>query len=153
MVIKFHFNSSVTLNNRNKLKLFISKIFKWEKTNATSLDIVFCDDEFLIDINRKFLNHDYYTDIISFNLNDDFFPVVGEIYISIDRVNANALTYNCSLTSELHRVIFHGVLHFCGFNDTTSGEKILMKAKEDLYLHKYFVSRGTKNAVPRETNR
>ncbi len=143
MKVQFHFNYKVSLSNRKKLKLYVDEIFKKEKYFASSLDIIFCDDEFLLTINREFLDHDFYTDIISFNLNSDLLPVEGEIYISIDRVKENASVYNCSVALELHRVIFHGVLHFCGYEDGSKRDKIIMRKKEDLYLKKYFVSRET----------
>jgi rRNA maturation RNase YbeY len=142
-MVKFHFNYSLSLNKRKELKQFIADIFKKEKTLVSSIDIVFCDDEFLLNINRKFLNHDFYTDIITFNLEEGLKPVVGEIYISVDRVYDNASFFGCSLKLELHRVIFHGILHLCGYKDTSVREKKVMKGKEDFYLKKYFVPRET----------
>ncbi len=144
MAVHFHFNSKVSLRNRKKLKQFINEIFVYESTPASSLDIIFCDDKFLLDINRRFLNHDYYTDIISFNLNRRKYPVEGEIYISIDRIKENAFVFNCSLAFELHRVLIHGVLHFCGYTDNSKRNRLIMREKEDLYLKKYFVSREIK---------
>lgn len=144
MIVRLHFQYKTSLTNRKKLKQFLKEIFINESTPASSLDIIFCDDKFLLDINRRFLNHDYYTDIISFNLNKDLYPVEGEIYLSIDRIKENALVFNSSTAFELHRVIIHGVLHLCGFNDTSKEEQLFMREKEDLYLHQYLVSRGTK---------
>ena len=89
-------------------------------------------------INKKILNHNYYTDIITFNLSEDKSDIVGEIYISVDRVKDNAYQLNESFKTELHRVMFHGILHLCGLEDKTKKDILLMRAKEDFYLNKYF---------------
>jgi rRNA maturation RNase YbeY len=89
-------------------------------------------------MNRRFLKHDYYTDIISFNLRGSKTdPIVGEIYISVDRIRENARINNVSINQELHRVMFHGVLHLCGYNDKTKPQQRIMRLKEDSYLIKY----------------
>jgi rRNA maturation RNase YbeY len=89
-----------------------------------------------LEINQKYLEHDFYTDIITFDLSETG-AVRGEIYISIDRVRENARKLGVSFKSELHRVIFHGMLHLCGYNDKTKAEKEKIRAKEDQYLNKY----------------
>lgn len=109
-----------------------------------SLNIVFCSDDYLLDINRRHLKHDYYTDIITFNLSGESDPVEGEIYISVDRVRDNAIQSGQSFTNELHRVIFHGVLHLCGFRDKSARDKAEMTRQEDAALSRYFVPRGNK---------
>lgn len=124
------------LTERNKLKQFIQHIFKKEKTKIESLQFVFCSDDFLLEINRQYLKHDYFTDIITFNLGDK--EVAGEVYISIDRVKDNAAAYKTSFKKELHRVIFHGALHLCGYKDKLNEEKKIMRVKEDRYLQEYF---------------
>ena len=91
-----------------------------------------------MEINKDFLNHDFYTDIVTFNLAERNYPVQGEIYISIDRVKDNAKLLNEPYYKELHRVIFHGALHLCGFKDHSTGEKIEMRKKEDAWLKSYF---------------
>ena len=102
-----------------------------------SLSYIFCADEYLLQVNRDFLKHDYYTDIISFDLSKDNKLVDGEIYISIDRVRDNATELGLSFSEELHRVIFHGALHLCGFKDKLPKDIKLMRSKEDHYLSKY----------------
>ncbi|MBN8790511.1 MAG: rRNA maturation RNase YbeY [Terrimonas sp.] len=124
------------LTDRNKLKRFIQQLFKKEKTSLGSLQYIFCSDDFLLQVNKQYLKHDYYTDIITFNLGEK--AVEGEIYISIDRVKDNATTYKTSFKRELHRVIFHGALHLCGYKDKLNEEKKVMSAKEDRYLQEYF---------------
>ncbi|HSF88937.1 MAG TPA: rRNA maturation RNase YbeY [Saprospiraceae bacterium] len=101
------------------------------------LDIVFCSDEFLLEINRTHLDHDYYTDIITFPLNDD--PLIAEIYISIDRVQENATGLKISFEEELHRVMIHGVLHLCGYDDHEEEDIRVIRKKEEFYLKKLAV--------------
>jgi rRNA maturation RNase YbeY len=96
------------------------------------LDFVFCSDEFLLQINKEHLQHDYYTDIITFPLQRD--PIIAEIYISIDRVKENALSMQTSFSDELHRVMIHGVLHLCGYDDHREEDIKIMRAKEGHYL-------------------
>jgi probable rRNA maturation factor len=124
--------------SRRRLKIFLEKLFSLEGTKLGSLNYVFCADERLLEINRQFLGHDYLTDVISFDLGTD--SVEGEIYISIDRVKDNCKTYSVSFRQELHRVIFHGALHLCGYEDKTRIQLKTMKEKEDHYL---FLLRST----------
>jgi probable rRNA maturation factor len=139
--VQFHFPSSCSLKRRLALKSFILSIFKREKQALESLQIVFCDDKFLLSLNRRFLQHDYYTDILSFRLSGRGAPLVAEIYISTERVRDNAINLETSFQRELHRVIFHGILHFCGYGDRSRAEIQQMRALEDKYLDRYF---GTK---------
>jgi probable rRNA maturation factor len=118
----------------------------------TKLRFIFCSDEFLLNINRQHLNHDYYTDIITFPLMDSPELLEAEIYISIDRVRENAerfkawgplqksrsITHNLNFSHELHRVIFHGVLHLLGHTDKTKRQQMTMRAAEDAWLKGYF---------------
>lgn len=109
-----------------------------EQEELWSLTFVFCSDEYLLSINKEYLNHDYYTDIITFNLANTGHPVEGEIYISLDRVKENAQKLNETYKNELHRVIFHGALHLCGYRDKTIEEQSKMRKKEDYYINLYF---------------
>jgi len=139
MPIQFIFtDTSITLTNRGKLKQFIEKIFKHKGRKLTSLAIIFCTDEYLLDINRRFLQHDYYTDIITFNLSGNVKIIEGEIYISVERIKENALSNRVSRKEELHRVIFHGVLHLCGYKDKKPEEKAKMTIAENRHLKLYF---------------
>lgn len=126
---------SVSLKNKKEVKLFIEEIFSTEGKGIERLDYIFCSDEFLLQINQDFLKHDDYTDIITFNLTPQVFvPIVGEIYISVDRVRENAGIHHTSFSGEIKRVIFHGALHLCGYNDKTKREITIMRQKEDHYL-------------------
>ena len=136
-LIQFFFNEvSFKLGERRRLKVFIEKIFHDYKKDLESLNFIFCTDEYLLSINRDFLDHDYYTDIITFNLSAGSF-ISGEVYISIDRVRDNAVTAGTTFHNEIHRVIFHGVLHLCGFNDKSKKDKQGMTAQENHCLKKY----------------
>lgn len=126
-----------SLRNRTRLKGFIKDLFKREGVALENLTYIFCSDEYLLEINRSYLKHDYYTDIITFDLSPDKTAITGEIYISIDRVRDNAQTMGQSLATELHRVIFHGALHLCGYKDKTKADKAIMTQMEDKYLSLY----------------
>lgn len=127
----------VSLRNRTLLKQAIAKLVKQSGRELESLNFVFCDDERVLDINKQFLQHDYYTDIISFELSEKSEPLQGEIYISVDRVRENARDLGQSFTRELHRVIIHGVLHFLGYKDKTSAEAARMRKAEEDFLSSY----------------
>jgi rRNA maturation RNase YbeY len=109
---------------------------KEETTGFHSLNYIFCNDEYLLNINRDFLQHDDYTDIITFNLDHDG-GIIGEIYISIERVKENALIFKVPFLKELYRVMFHGALHLAGYKDKSKAEQVEMREKEDYYLGKY----------------
>lgn len=116
------------------LKKFIALIFATEKKNFTSLNYIFCSDNYLLGINQSFLKHDYFTDIITFNLSEIKTNIEGEIYISLDRVKDNAEMLQTKEVDELLRVIFHGALHLCGYNDKKKAEQLLIRKMEDYYL-------------------
>jgi rRNA maturation RNase YbeY len=96
----------------------------------------FCSDKYILELNNSSLKHNYYTDIITFELNQKNEEIEGDIYISIDRVKENAKVLNESIINELHRVIIHGVLHLCGYKDKSSKESKMMRNKENYYLNK-----------------
>ena len=102
-----------------------------------SLLYIFCTDQYLLDINRRYLKHDDFTDIISFELSTDPGRVHGEIYISLDRVRENAGALGVSFKEELHRVVFHGALHLCGYKDKLKSDQLVMREMEDRYLNLY----------------
>ena len=140
-LIEFHFLTTTTLSKRLALKAFIVSIFKKQKRPVESLSIIFCNDSYLLALNRRFLKHDYYTDIISFPLSKRGEPLIAEIYISIDRIRDNARNLDNTFKEELHRVIFHGVLHFCGYKDKSAKDSLLMRSMEDKQLKAYFRSK------------
>ena len=109
---------------------WISKVCINENYNLGDISLIFCSDEYLLDMNRTHLDHDYYTDIITFDYTDNQI-VSGDLFISIDRVRDNATDFNVSFEHELHRVIIHGVLHLCGYKDKSDDEEKLMRTKEN----------------------
>ena len=112
------------------LYLIESEGFKLECIN-----IILCSDLYLLGINRDYLNHDYFTDIITFDQSDENHQIEGDLFISIDRVKENSESNQCSQVIELQRVILHGVLHLAGYKDKTKKEKSIMRSKEDFYLN------------------
>lgn len=139
MTIQFFFlQRQITLTQRTALKHFIKRIFKTEGRRVKNLNYIFCSDEYLLQINKNHLKHNFYTDIITFNLSPTPAEMIGEIYISIDRVKDNATQLDVTIKEELHRVIFHGVLHLCGYKDKSPKHQKEMRAAEDRYLKLYF---------------
>jgi len=135
--VTFHYaDASLPFHQKRKLKAFIEVLFKKEKVQLRHLTYIFCSDEYLLKVNRDFLKHDFYTDIITFNLSEDR-EVEGEIYISTERVKENALNLAVPFSSEILRVVFHGALHLCGFNDKRKSEITKMRMQEDLYMRLY----------------
>jgi rRNA maturation RNase YbeY len=124
------------LQHRQVVKAQLTALFKREGFPLQSLQYVFCSDPYLLQMNRDFLQHDYFTDIITFELGEDPLRqgVEGEVYISIDRVRENARDLQVHLQQELLRVIFHGALHLCGYKDKTPAQEKVMRAKEEEYL-------------------
>ena len=139
MNTRFHFLNKTTLTDRTRLKEFLKKITKKEGRLIASVDFIFCSDKYLLSINQSFLKHDDYTDIITFNLTPKGeSSITSEIYISIERVKENAKLYSSTYKRELHRVIFHGVLHLCGYKDKNPAQQTIMRKKEEEYLNLYF---------------
>lgn len=125
------------------MKNFLHQLLKKEGKEVAHINYIFCKDDYLITLNRTHLNHDTYTDIITFELSAQGEPITADIYISIDRVKENSQTFDTSFNRELHRVIFHGALHLSGYKDKSNPQKQLMRAKEEENLNLYFVPRGT----------
>jgi len=116
---------------------FIEVLFTAEKQHLQRLDYIFCSDEYLLGINNAFLQHNYYTDIISFDLSPDKGHTIGEIYISTDRVKENSQLFATNYETEFLRVLVHGALHLCGYKDKTTKDTKLMRLKEDNYIKLY----------------
>jgi len=138
MAVRFHkADVSFRVPQSTSIKSFLSQQFSTATGKALDLDCIFCSDEYLLNVNRTFLQHDYYTDIITFPLDETEKKTVAEIYISIDRVKENATAEKVSFENELQRVIFHGVLHLCGFKDKTKAQSQLMREMEDQWLAEF----------------
>jgi probable rRNA maturation factor len=129
-MIDFFSETEFNLQNSEEVASWISKIITDEKCEEGEISYIFCDDEYLHKLNVEFLNHDTLTDIISFD-NSLGNQINGDIFISIERVKENADSYTTTFENELHRVIIHGILHYCGFKDKTKTDAELMRKKED----------------------
>jgi len=135
--IRFHFEKSISLRDRQRIKTTLSNLFRKEGKKLAELHYIFVSDGRLLEINRQFLQHDFYTDILTFRLSEPRQPISGEIYISVDRVRENAREFGATLKNELLRVIFHGALHLCGYKDETPKDQAMMRKKEDIYLKSF----------------
>ncbi len=133
----FYQDVKFSFSNRTAVKGFLKKLFLEEGHKLNELNVIFCADEALLEINRNFLQHDYYTDIITFPLSTRFDPIQAELYISVDRVKENAKQGGVSFKNELLRVIFHGCLHLAGYGDKSSQQIKKMREREDHYLRLY----------------
>jgi rRNA maturation RNase YbeY len=137
VMISFHTEDiKFTLKNKTILKKWIVSTIEKKKRKAGDLNFIFCSDEHLLGINKQYLNHDTYTDIITFDYSkeDQKQPVSGDIFISVERVEENAKKFSKSFENELHRIIIHGTLHLLGYKDKTKSAKEEMTKEEDRSL-------------------
>jgi len=124
-----------TIPSEDNIRQWLISIVNEEQKKLDYINYIFLSDEGLLAKNKEFLNHDYYTDILSFQMEQN--PIAGDIFISIDRVKENAITHRVDFHSELLRVISHGILHFIGYGDKTENEIVEMRSKENYYLSLY----------------
>ncbi len=132
-MISFNYETDFELTSENRISKWISNTILNEKCREGEINYIFCDDEYLHKLNVEFLNHDTLTDIISFDYSVGK-ELHGDIYISVERVRENAQDYKVAFLDELHRVMVHGVLHYCGYKDKTDDDAVVMRSKEDVYL-------------------
>ena len=124
------------LFNQQALRRWITSVVRMKKFHLEELNFIFCSDDYLLQLNKNFLHHHFYTDVITFDNSDNKKKITGDIFISYDRVKENAGLFNCSLNDELHRVMIHGVLHLLGYKDKTKTGKIMMRLFENKCLAK-----------------
>lgn len=137
-MIEFTYLVDYQLNNEHEYTDWINNVVQLEGGSLDLLNIVFADDETVLQLNKKFLNHDWYTDILTFD--EGIGGVIkGEIVLSLDRVRENSEEFKVDFKNELNRVIIHGVLHMLGYNDDTKEMKDLMRGAEDKYLKMFHV--------------
>ncbi len=122
------------IRGKNKIRNWLAKAIKLEHKNLKEINYILCSDSFLLELNRNFLKHNTLTDVISFDMSAGDNSIMGEIYISIERVKENAANYGVIIQDELNRVMIHGLLHLASYNDSTKQEKAIMREKEDYYL-------------------
>lgn len=132
-MISFNYETDFQLTNEDLKADWISKVIISEGFKEGDINYVFCDDAYLLKLNREFLNHDTLTDIISFDYTLGKL-ISGDIYISVERVEENARFFSVSFQNELYRVMIHGILHYCGYNDNTEVETEQMRLKENYYI-------------------
>jgi rRNA maturation RNase YbeY len=129
-MIDFNYETDFNLANENQIATWVKNVILSEGKTQGDINYIFCDDAYLENINKEYLNHDTLTDIISFDYCVGNI-ISGDIFISVERVADNANDFNVSFENELRRVMIHGVLHYCGYKDKTSNDELLMRGKED----------------------
>ena len=129
-MISFNYELDFILDNEEQFSSWLSEVIISENKLEGEINYIFCDDDYLLEINQQYLDHDTLTDIISFDysIGNDLH---GDIFISIDRVRENAQDFNVSFQDELKRVMVHGVLHYCGYKDKSDDDEKLMRQKEE----------------------
>jgi rRNA maturation RNase YbeY len=137
-MISFNYENDFELNNEEQLSNWISRVIASEEKKEGEINYIFCDDDYLLNLNEQYLNHDTLTDIISFDYSMGN-EIHGDIFISTERVKDNATDFKVSFEEELKRVMVHGVLHYCGFKDKTEEDEALMRSKEDEKIKMFHV--------------
>lgn len=137
-MIEYQYNIIGFCVSEEETTKWLENVIFLEKSILGEVGYVFCDDKFLFEINQRFLKHDTFTDIITFNSSEDTEIISGEIYISVERVRENAIRQKVGFDMELYRVIVHGILHLLGYKDKEPGDKLVMRQKEDHYLSLLF---------------
>jgi probable rRNA maturation factor len=133
--VNFFFEETLfKLPHPRKTKSWISAAISSEGFNLGELNYIFCTDNYLLSINKQYLNHSTYTDIVTFDNSEKADLIEGDIFISVDRVTENAVKFNVGVDNEVRRVMIHGALHLMGYTDKTKAQKALMREKEDAYL-------------------
>lgn len=129
-------DTSYNLKGKTAIRKWITETITNEGYGLNELNFIFCSDEYLLRVNLDFLQHDYYTDVITFDNSEELKMILGDIFISIDRVKDNAKQNKVTTHDELCRIIIHGTLHLLGYRDKTKKAKLEMTAKEDFYLNR-----------------
>ncbi|UKJ07803.1 rRNA maturation RNase YbeY [Solitalea lacus] len=137
MAINF-FNEDIDfkLKDKAKLKTWIKSTAAEEGYKLKEINFIFCSDEYLLTINQQYLNHNTYTDIVTFDNSEKEGQLIGDIFISVERTYENAQKFGVAASTELYRVMIHGILHLCGYYDKKPEDKALMTEKENFYLQK-----------------
>ena len=129
-MISFNYELDFKLDDEQLFSDWLSNVISSENKHEGEINYIFCDDNYLVEINQQYLDHDTLTDIISFDYTEGDI-ISGDIFISIERVKDNAIDFNVSFEAELKRVLAHGVLHYCGYKDKTDIDAALMRSKEE----------------------
>jgi len=137
-MIEFHYETDFFLENGDSIQNWIKEVIENEKKEMGEINYIFCKDDYLLERNMKYLNHDTLTDIITFNYCEGNI-ISTDIMISIERVKENSTIFDNSFSEELHRVMVHGILHLIGYDDHSEVDKKLMRKKENYYLNKFII--------------
>ncbi|MFV8374245.1 rRNA maturation RNase YbeY [Flavobacterium sp. LB1P71] len=137
-MINFNYETDFTLDNEEAVALWLSNVITSENKKEGEINYIFCDDEYLHEINLEYLNHDTLTDIISFDYTMGN-ELSGDVFVSVERVKDNAVDFNVPFEDELKRVLVHGVLHYCGYKDKGEADELIMRSKEDEKLALFHV--------------
>ncbi len=137
-MISFNYELEFQLENEEQYSSWISNVISSENKKEGDINYIFCDDEYILEINKQYLDHDYYTDIISFDYSVGN-ELHGDIFVSVERVRENAIEFEVTFDEELKRVLAHGVLHYCGYKDKTEEEELIMRSKEDEKIKMFHV--------------
>ena len=137
-MIEFHFKSDLLIQNKPDYVDWINRVIISEGFSVGQIDYIFCSDEYLLELNKEYLNHDTFTDIITFDYTDGKI-ISGDIFISTDRVEDNARKFDVEFLNELRRVMSHGILHLAGFGDKSIEEKKIMREKEEEKIKMFHV--------------
>ena len=129
-MISFNYENDFELQNEDEISTWISTVILSENKKEGDINYIFCDDEYLLNLNEQYLDHDTLTDIISFDYSVGN-ELHGDIFISVERVQDNATDFNVTFDEELKRVLVHGILHYCGYKDKSESEEQVMRQKEE----------------------
>lgn len=136
--VSFHYaDKQLNIADKTGIKEIVENLFSLEKKKLDHIDYIFCSDDYLLEINKQYLQHDFYTDIVTFDLSENKEETIGEVYVSLDRIKDNAEKLQQPLKNETLRVIFHGALHLCGYKDKSDKDSKLMRSKEEEYINLY----------------
>ena len=136
MVTYFFEDTDFKLKNKTKIKKWLKLVAESEVFSLGAVSVIFCSDNYILDINQRFLQHDYFTDIITFDYSEGE-KISGDLFISVDSVRENSIEFGTEFEEELHRVIVHGILHLIGYDDHTDEDIRTMRSKENYYLSLY----------------
>lgn len=137
-MISFNYENDFELQNEDQISTWISNVILSENKKEGDINYIFCDDEYLLNLNEQYLDHDTLTDIISFDYSVGN-ELHGDIFISVERVQDNATDFNVTFDEELKRVLVHGILHYCGYKDKSESEEQLMRQKEEEKMKMFHV--------------
>ena len=136
MINYFFEDTNFKFNKRRATSKWLKSAIALENKKLGDISIIYCSDDYLLEINKQYLSHDYYTDVITFNYCEGDL-ISGDIFISVDTIKANAEEYGASFDNELCRVMVHGILHLIGYDDDCEANQLIMRQKEDFYLERY----------------